>query len=83
MRLFPLCRSGKEHFPTVKQVRKYRDDKETLKCKCKYKGIDISDPALWLKDGEIPPTVGDICMWCNHKYRYGKEWHYICPVCKI
>ena len=32
--LAPICKSGELHIPTVKQKRKYVDDKETLVCKC-------------------------------------------------
>ena len=74
MRLLPICYTGgKEHIPPVKQRRRYVDDKETLKCKCKGKSLDVETSGK---------KVGDICWRCNSEYKYGKEWHLYCPVCQ-
>ena len=71
--LAPICASGELHFPTVKQERKYVDDKESLKCKCKGKSLDVEISGM---------DVGDICCWCKSEFKYAKEWHLYCPKCK-
>ena len=72
----PICRSGELHIPTVKQKRKYVDDKETLVCKCTKGWQHRLDVEISGK------TVGDVCWRCESEYKYAKEWHLYCPVCK-
>ena len=72
MGLFKTCSNFKVHFPTVKEVWHYYDDKTTLKCKCKGLGLDAEI------SGKKP---GDICKQCDSIYKYAKLWRHKCPEC--
>ena len=72
MRFFTTCTNNKVHFPTVKQVRHYYDDKTTLKCKCGGLGYDAEF---------LGKKSGDTCKRCNTVYKYAKLWKYKCPEC--
>jgi hypothetical protein len=79
MNFFETCVKGKAHFPTPTMARKYRNDKNTLVCKCGGLGICI-EAGIW--GDKQPPKVGDICKRCNSKRKYKKTWIHICPVCE-